>query len=130
MPAYLYMVGGMDMGARRASGTSARKRAAPKPADAAAEVAEPAENAALQRRRRRTKIGMRGRGHEYMDLDQDLALDPVAVPSGRGAGPLGFTSAAQRLGTAQPAGLTALAEDGFGGGAVSPMIPNTWPADG
>ncbi|MGB3286982.1 hypothetical protein [Mycolicibacter algericus] len=28
-----------------------------------------------------------------------------------------------------PAGLTALADAGFGGGAVSPMMPNTWPAD-
>ncbi|MGB6201682.1 hypothetical protein [Mycolicibacter algericus] len=25
--------------------------------------------------------------------------------------------------------MTALADDGFGGGAVSPMMPNTWPAD-
>ena len=128
MPAYMYMVGGLDMGARRASGTSARKKMASKPAEAGANVVEPAEEVALQRRRRRTKVGMRGRGHEYMDLDQDLAPDPV--PSGRGAGPLGFAGAAQRVGAAQPAGLAALAEDGFGGGAISPMIPNTWPADG
>ncbi|MEB3052313.1 hypothetical protein KV112_21715, partial [Mycolicibacter sp. MYC123] len=128
MPAYMYMVGGMDMGARRASGTSARKKAARKLDSAAADVAEPAEEVAPQRRRRKTKVGMLGRGHEYMDLDQDLAPEPVGVSaSARGAG--GFAGSTHRVAGARPAGLTALADDGFGGGAVSPMMPNTWPGD-
>ena len=73
---------------------------------------------------------MLGRGHEYMDLDQDLAPEPAATaPSGRGVGEHGFTGGTRRVATARPSGLTALADDGFGGGTVSPMVPNTWPAD-
>lgn len=129
MPAYMYLVGGLDMGARRASGTSARRKAAPKPHSADVPADEPAEVAAPQRSRRRAKVGMRGRGHEYMDLEQDLVPEPVgAAASDRGAGAHGFAGATHRVGAARPAGLTALADDGFGGGAVSPMMPNTWPA--
>lgn len=131
MPAYGYMVGGLDMGARRAAGSRTRKKAASKPAADEADVAEPEEDAAAPRhRRRREKVGMHGRGHKYMYLDQDLAPDPVAMPSDRGAGSLGFAGSAPREGTAPPAGLAKLAGDEFGGGAVSPMLPNTWPADG
>lgn len=126
----MYMVGGLDMGARRASGTSARRKAAKKPDSADVPADESAEEAAPQRRRRRAKVGMLGRGHEYMDLDQDLAPEPVGVSaSGRGAGTHGFAGAAHRVSDVRPAGLTALADDGFGGGTVSPMMPNTWPAD-
>ncbi len=123
MPAHMYMVGGLDMGARRASGTSARKKPKPKPDSADAPAAEASEpEAARQRRRRRGKVGMLGRGYEYMDLEPE----PVSV-SASGAG--GFAGATHRVATARPAGLTALADDGFGGGAVSPMMPNTWEPD-
>lgn len=126
MPAYMYLVGGLDMGARRASGTSARKKPVPKPDSADVPAAESAEEVAPQRRRRKAKVGMLGRGHEYMDLEPE----PVAaLPSDRGTGSHGFAGATRRVTTARPAGLTALADDGFGGGAVSPMMPNTWPAD-
>lgn len=126
MPAYMYLVGGLDMGARRASGTSARKKPVPKPDSADVPATESAEQAAPQRRRRRAKVGMLGRGHEYMDLEPEPA---AALPSDRGTGSHGFAGATRRVTTARPAGLTALADDGFGGGAVSPMMPNTWPAD-
>ncbi|NDJ88568.1 PPE family protein [Mycolicibacter kumamotonensis] len=130
MPAYMYMVGGLDMGARRPSGTSARKRAVPQPDSADVPAAEPAEDDAPQRRRRRAGVAMLGRGHEYMNLE-DLAPDPPAVASSdRGTGPHGFPGATHRVGAARPAGLTARAGDGFGGGAISPMMPNTWPRDG
>jgi hypothetical protein len=130
MPAYGYLVGGLDMGARRSAGSRTRKKTASKPAADEADVAEPVEDVAEPRhRRRREKVGMHGRGHKYMYLDQDLVPDPVAMPSGRGAGRLGFAGSAPREGTASPAGFAALTEDEFGGGAVSPLLPNTWPAD-
>ncbi|ORW95600.1 hypothetical protein [Mycolicibacter terrae] len=126
MPAYMYMVGGLDMGARRASGTSARKKLAPKPDSADVPAAEAAEQAApLRRRRRKAKAGMLGRGHEYMDLEPEPAM---ASASQRGAG--GFAGGTHRVTAARPAGLTALADDAFGGGTVSPMVPNTWPGEG
>ncbi|MEO6793671.1 MAG: hypothetical protein ABI253_07025, partial [Mycobacterium sp.] len=96
------------------------------PDSAAAPADESAEQVAPQRRRRLAKVGMLGRGREYMDLEPELAS---VAPSDRGAGPYGFAGGSHRVATARPAGLTALADDGFGGGAVSPMMPNTWPAD-
>ncbi|WP_074413485.1 hypothetical protein [Mycolicibacterium fortuitum] len=51
------------------------------------------------------------------------------MSSDRGAGRLGFDGSAPREGTAPQAALAKLAGDEFGGGAVSPMLPNTWPAD-
>jgi hypothetical protein len=124
----MYLVGGLDMGARRGSGISARKKAAPKPDSADAPAAEAAEQVAPQRHRRRAKASMLGRGHEYMDLDQDLVPEPVSA-SGPSAGPHGFVGGTHRVAAARPGGLTELADDGFGGGAVSPMMPNTWPGD-
>lgn len=130
MPAYMYMVGGLDMGARRGSGTSSRKKAAPKPDSAAAPAEEPVEQKAAQRRRRKAKVGMLGRGYEYMDLEPDPVPELAgAVASSRGAGSQGFAGGTHRVASARPSGLTALADDGFGGGAVSPMMPNTWPGE-
>ncbi|OBK84947.1 hypothetical protein A5649_03410 [Mycolicibacter heraklionensis] len=127
MPAYMYMVGGLDMGARRGSGTSTRKKAAPKPDSADVPEAAAAEEAAPQRRRRRAKAGMRGRGYEYMDLEPDPMPELAGVlASSRGAGSQGFAGGTHRVASARPSGLTALADDGFGGGAISPMMPNTW----
>ncbi|ORW26337.1 hypothetical protein AWC18_00005 [Mycolicibacter nonchromogenicus] len=126
MPAYMYLVGGLDMGARRGSGTSSRKKAAPKPDSAAAPAEEPAQQATQHRRRRRAKVGMLGRGHEYMDLEPE----PVSVvASSRGVGAHGVAGGARQVPSARPGGLTALADDGFGSGAVSPMMPNTWPTE-
>ncbi|PQM51397.1 hypothetical protein C5U48_15265 [Mycolicibacter virginiensis] len=130
MPAYMYMVGGLDMGARRGSGTSTRKKAAPKPDSADVPEAAAAEEAAPQRRRRRAKAGMRGRGYEYMDLEPDPMPEFAgALASSRGTSSQGFTGGTHRVASARPSGLTALADDGFGGGAISPMMPNTWPAE-
>ncbi|KLO29793.1 PPE family protein [Mycolicibacter heraklionensis] len=130
MPAYMYMVGGLDMGARRGSGTSTRKKAAPKPDSAEVPEAAAAEQVATQRRRRKTKAGMLGRGYEYMDLEPGPVPEVPelagAVASSRGAAAQGFAGGTHRVARAQPSGLTALADDGFGGGAVSPMMPNTW----
>jgi len=131
MPAYMYMVGGLEMGARRGSGTSTRKKAAPKPADAAAPVEESAEQKSRQRRRRRQKAGMLGRGYEYMDLEPDPVPELAgAVASSAGAGSQGFAGGTHRMSGSRPSGLTALASGGFDGGAISPMMPSSWPAGG
>lgn len=129
MPAYMYMVGGLDMGARRGSGTSTRKKAAPKPDSAEVPAEESAEQTAPQRRRRRAKAGMRGRGYEYMDLEPEPMELAGTVASSSGAGSQGFAGGTRRVASARPSGLTALADNGFGGGAISPMMPNTWPAE-
>jgi hypothetical protein len=95
----MYLVAGLGQQARRAAGTSARRRKAPEPD--AAEVPAPAETTGEQakaRRRRKAKADMIGRGYEYMDLE-----DPV-----------------------MPSGLTALSGDAFGGGATAPMTPGSW----
>ena len=62
-----------------------------------------AEERAKVRRRRKAKNDMLGRGHEYMDLEDDF------VPS-----------------RVEPSGLTALAGDAFGGGATTPLTPGSW----
>ena len=100
--AAMYLVAGASQQARRAAGTSARRRKAPEPDAAAAPVeAVVAEGKVKACRRRRAKADMLGRGYEYMDLED---ASEAVVPSG----------------------LTALAADAFGGGATTPMTPGTW----
>ncbi|OBH17399.1 PPE family protein [Mycolicibacter sinensis] len=95
----MYMVAGLGQQARRAAGTSVRRRTAPEPdtAEAPAEAVAAEENTRA-RRRRKAKADLLGRGYEYMDLEE-----PVL-----------------------PSGLTALSGDAFGGGATTPMTPRTW----
>jgi PPE-repeat protein len=77
------------------------------------------------RRRRKATAAMLGRGHEYMDLDQELTV----TASDRDAGPLGFTGSAARDGTAEPGGLATLTRGQFGGESTVPMLPTTWNPD-
>lgn len=70
---------------------------------------------------------MLGRGHEYMDLEDEGEL--VGGASTTGAGPQGFSGTATKAGPGRVAGLTTLADDAFGGGPRMPMIPGTWDAD-
>jgi len=86
------------------------------------------------RSRRHRRVGVRGYAHEFMDMD--INVDPDwAEPQGgstatsdRGAGPFGFSGTARKSFSAA-AGLATLESDYFGGGAVLPMVPNTWNAD-
>jgi PPE-repeat protein len=92
------------------------------------------------RRRRRPKVNERGRGYEYMDLNQELDSAPDAAPNGdgmpasavasdQGAGALGFAGTAARADAGQAAGLATLADDSFGGGPRMPMMPGSWRPD-
>ena len=62
-----------------------------------------------------------------MDLTVDVEPDRVVLTaeSDRGAGALGF-SGTPANGSQRATGLTALVDDGFGGGPSMPMLPNTW----
>ena len=76
---------------------------------------------------------MLGRGHEYMDLEDEgdagRELVGAVTASATGAGPKGFAGTATKTGAGRAAGLTTLADDAFGGGPRMPMIPGTWGAD-
>ena len=66
-----------------------------------------------------------------MDMNVDVEPDWVALTaeSDRGAGALGFSGTVAKGGQ-RATGLTALVDDGFGGGPSMPMLPNTWTSDG
>ncbi len=124
-----------------ASASSSAKRAAPQSDTTVAAAVVAAREQARARRRRRAR--QRGFGDEFLDMDIEVAPDwgtqPGAGPSpapggepvtstgasGRGAGTLGFAGTVSE-GSAEAAGLIALAGDEFGGGPKAPMLPNNW----
>jgi PPE-repeat protein len=116
-----------------ASASSSAKRKAPQPDTAVAAAAAAAREQARARRRLRAK--QRGYGDEFMGMDVEVDPDwgappgeePVAstVASDRDGGTLGFAGTVSKD-SAQPAGLTMLSGDEFGGGPRMPMLPNTW----
>ena len=60
----------------------------------------------------------------------DLEPEPEVTPSGRGAGPLGFSGTAGKLSAGAATGLATLADDDeFGGGPRMPMMPGSWGTD-
>jgi PPE-repeat protein len=129
-----YVVGPPGIGVGSGISTSAKGKAPP---DSAAAAAALSGEQARARRRRHAK--QRGYGHEFMDMN--IAVDPdwgeppgeeplaSTVASEQGAGTLGFTGTARKVGTGQAAGLTTLAGDAFGGGPKMPMMPSTWGND-
>jgi PPE-repeat protein len=134
MENFAYLMGDLSAVAGAAVAGRARKKA-PEPGSAAAPApaATPKERDQMQRRRR-ARVPMLGRGHEYMDLEDDegdAGHEPVGAvtASAVGAGPQGFAGTATKTGAGQAAGLTTLADDAFGGGPRMPMIPGTWGAD-
>ena len=65
-------------------------------------------------------------------MDMNVDVDPdwdATLVSDRGAGTLGFAGTVRRE-AAAAAGLTTLAGDEFGGGAMLPMMPATWRTEG
>ncbi len=132
MEGFAYMVGGLNLSERQASTSAKKKALEPDTAEAAA-VAAAAQEQAPARRRRRAKATVLGRGYEYMDLDPDASPEDPRAPSvpasGRGAGPLGFAGAVHKADAGEPAGLTTMTDDSFGGSSTTPMMPSTWSRD-
>ena len=128
-----YLVGppaGMGSSMSTSAGSSAKKKA-PEPDAAAAPAAAASGEQARARRRRRAK--QRGYGHEFMDMDVQVEPDwagrelvGATVPSGQGAGTMGFAGTARGATAVEAAGLASLAGDSFGGGPLIPLIPGTW----
>jgi PPE-repeat protein len=118
------------------SASSSAKRKAVEPDSAAAAAAASAREAARARRRRRATV--RDYGDEFMDMNVDVDPewgapheDPVAsvAASDRGAANLGFAGTARKETVAEAAGLTTVADDEFGCGPRTPMLPGTWDRD-
>jgi PPE-repeat protein len=125
MQGYLYMVGILSATARRAASQAAKAKEA-RPAEG---TENPAVAVAPKKtpggRRRRSTVERLGRGHEYLDLDDE----PIAYPSTQGAGPLGFSGTATKVSAGAATGLATLAEDDFGSAPRMPMMPSTWGND-
>jgi PPE-repeat protein len=125
MQGYLYMVGVLSATARRAASQAAKAKEA-QPAEG---IENPAAAAAPKKapggRRRRAGVERLGRGHEYIDLDDE----PTVYPSTQGAGPLGFSGTATKVSAGAATGLATLAEDDFGDSPRMPMMPSTWGND-
>ena len=125
MQGYLYMVGILSATARRAASQAAKANEA-QPAEG---TENPAVAAAPKKtpggRRRRSTVERLGRGHEYIDLDDE----PTTYPSTQGAGPLGFSGTATKVSAGAATGLATLAEDDFGSAPRMPMMPSTWGND-
>jgi PPE-repeat protein len=124
MQNYLYMVGVLSAGARRAANLATRPQEAPQPDSAEAAAAAATAGKAPGGRRRRETVARLGRGYEYMDLDPE----PPVTPSDRGAGPLGFSGTATKASAETATGLATLTDDDFGGSPRMPMMPSTWDA--
>ncbi|MCV7363833.1 PPE family protein [Mycolicibacterium neworleansense] len=100
-------------------------------AAAAATAAAVDKRRAQARKRRGGTAKDRGYRYEFMTADPDTTAPPPGQPaatsaSGSGAGDLGFTGTAVKSAVAGPAGLTTLADDTFGSGTTTPMMPGSW----
>ncbi|TMS48829.1 PPE family protein [Mycobacterium sp. DBP42] len=102
-------------------------------AAAAATAAAINQRRAQARKRRGGTAKDRGYRYEFMTADGDATTAPpeqtATRASGSGAGNLGFTGTAVKSAVAGPAGLTTLADDTFGSGTTTPMMPGSWQRD-
>ncbi|MFV8052531.1 PPE family protein [Mycobacterium sp. 48b] len=102
-------------------------------AAAAATAAAINKRRAQARKRRAGTAKDRGYRYEFMTADGEAAATASERPtstsaSGSGAGDLGFTGTSAKSAVAAPAGLTTLADDTFGSGTTTPMMPGSWQA--
>lgn len=118
-------------------GPSMRHRAA-QAAGASSGARKPAGAAALatadKRARKRRSAAVKARGHRYEFITMDDTSAPPhpeepTMVSASGSGAIGSTGTTAKSGLADPAGLTTLAEDAFGNGATTPMMPGSWTGD-
>jgi PPE-repeat protein len=125
MQGYLYMVGILSATARRTANQAAKAKEA-QPAEG---TENPAPAVAPKKtpdgRRRRSTVERLGRGHEYIDLDDE----PTVYPSPQGSGALGFSGTATKGSAGAATGLATLADDDFGSAPRMPMMPSTWGND-
>ena len=130
VPPYAVGPPGIGVGSAMSSsaGSGAKKKAS-EPEAAAAAAAAVAQ--AHRRTRRRRRAGMRGYGHEFMDMNFDVEPDwgappEQAVASDQGAGPLGFAGTVRKEAVPAAAGLMTLDDDDFGEGPSRPIVPGSW----
>lgn len=103
-------------------------------AAAAATAAAIDKRRAQARKRRSGTAKDRGYRYEFMTAE-GAAAAPLPEPpvttsaSDSGAADLGFTGTTTKSAVAGPAGLTTLADAGFGAGATAPMMPGSWPVE-
>lgn len=99
-------------------------------AAAAATAAAVDKRRAQARKRRGGTAKDRGYRYEFMTADAEATPAPPEQPataaSINGAGNIGFTGTAGKSSVTGPAGLTTLADDTFGTGATTPMMPGSW----
>jgi PPE-repeat protein len=119
---------GVGSGMSSSAGSGAKKKGS-EPEGAVAAAAAIAQ--AHRRTRRRRLAGMRGYGHEFMEMninvDPDWGVPPQqAVASDQGAGPLGFAGTVRKEAVPAAAGLMTLDDDEFGGGPSMPIVPGSW----
>jgi PPE-repeat protein len=125
MQGYLYMVGILSATARRAASQAGKAREAQPAHSTENPATAPTPKRTPGGRRRGATVERLGRGHEYMDLEEQ----PTVTPSAQGAGPLGFSGTATKASTGAVTGLATLADDDYGGGPRMPMMPSTWGPD-
>ncbi len=119
---YPYLVGGPSAGFGSTMSTSARRKAVEPD-----QVAAPGSGRGISTREGADApaasgdVGHRGYRHEFLGSE--------AEPAVSGAGPLGFAGTLARGTVAGAAGLAQLADGGFGGAPVAPMLPRTWAPD-
>jgi PPE-repeat protein len=131
VPPYAVGPPGIGVGSGMSSGAaSGAKKKAAEANFAAAPAATTAQT--LRRTRRRRLAGIRGHGHEYMEMNVEVEPawgppgEPSTMASDHGAGPLGFAGTTGKEAAREPAGLTTLADGQFGGGPRMPMLPGSW----
>ncbi|MCV7412680.1 PPE family protein [Mycobacterium florentinum] len=115
-----YLVGAFQFAAPSPSraAVKSKKAAEVRSTETPAAAANPREPTGSRRRR---GVDMPGRRYEYLEPNIDSEL---------GAGTIGFAGAVNRTTGRQPAGLTTLADDSFGGAATVPMLPGSWDPPG
>ncbi|MCV7399084.1 PPE family protein [Mycobacterium fragae] len=123
---------GVGSGMRTSAGAPAGAKKKTPESDTAAAATSAREAARARRRRRASQSGY---GDEFADMNIGVNPDwgrppddPSTVASDRGAGTLGFAGTVSK-GAAQPAGLTALADDEFDDAPRMPMVPGSWDSD-
>lgn len=119
----MYMIADLGLAARRGAGTGAgTRKKAPSGSDQVREPEPAPQDARTLRRKRRMKTTLAGRGHEYVDLDDE----PAVHISDQGAGDLGLITSGARARVNEGLTSTRRSDAKLGESATMPLIPGTW----